>query len=387
MFTAKKPVILIAFLFGLVAVLTACNLPTAQQPPTQEPNLVHTLAAQTVVVRLTQQATDGGQVATLAPTQAVVATATQAAVPTATQQPPTATVMVPTATNMPPTATPVPCNLMEYVKDINYPDGEDVQPGETIEKTWRLKNIGSCTWGSGYSLVFDHGDAMGAPASTQLTNGQVPPGSTVDVTVTLKMPTTPGEYQGYFKLRDSYNNTFGYVPNDKAFWVKLEVVNPSNYDFADQADNASWRNGSDALPWGDQNNDTPGIAALLDDFKLEDNKVYDDVLVTYPQRITDGVITGVFGKYEVQVDDHFRATVGFAANCSGGKVKFQLFAREGNNTTLLKEWEKSCNGELLNIDYDLEDLEGHEINFILGVTANGPFDNDKAVWLNPRIQD
>jgi hypothetical protein len=384
MSSAKKSIFIIAFIALLMVSLTACNLPSNQTPTPEEPNLIHTLAAQTVAAQLTQQSSDGGSVATLPPT-VIFATATMPAA-TATPIPPTATLVIPTATSIPPTATPIPCNLMEYVKDVNYPDGEDVKPGEAIVKSWRLKNIGSCTWTSNYSLIFDHGDAMGAPSTTQLTNGQVPPGGTVDVSVNLTMPSTPGTYQGFYKLRDSYNNVFGYAPNDKAFWVKLDVINPANYDFVAQASNAVWGNATVTLPFGDQNDDTPGIAAVMNNFKLEDNKQYNGVLITYPQRITDGIIQGQYGKYTVKDGDHFRANLGFAADCSGGKVKFQLLVKQGNAVTLLKEWEKSCNGSLMTVDYDLSSLKGNEYNFILKVTADGAWESDKAVWLTPRIQ-
>jgi hypothetical protein len=149
------------------------------------------------------------------------------AVPT-TAAPPTE---VPATATAPPTATvtptSIPCDRAAFVSDVTVPDGTDYAPGATLTKTWRLRNNGSCTWTSGYALVFDHGDSMGAPASQQLTTGTVAPGQTIDVSVTLTAPASEGTYRGYFKLRNPSGVVFGIGANaDVAFWVEIEVIPP-----------------------------------------------------------------------------------------------------------------------------------------------------------------
>ena len=95
------------------------------------------------------------------------------------------------------------CDLVEFVSDVTVPDNSNADPGQNFAKVWRLRNAGSCTWTSGYDLVFHSGDQMGAPASLQLTSGTVAPGGTVDVSVDLTAPTSAGTYQGFFKLRNA----------------------------------------------------------------------------------------------------------------------------------------------------------------------------------------
>jgi hypothetical protein len=86
-------------------------------------------------------------------------------------------------------------------------------------------NTGSCTWTSGYRLIFSSGDPMGAQTATKFTNNAVPPGSTVDVSVNLTAPSSAGTYLGYFKLRDSDGIPFGInASGNDAFWVKIEAV-------------------------------------------------------------------------------------------------------------------------------------------------------------------
>ena len=45
----------------------------------------------------------------------------------------------------PPTNTPSPCNNAVFVSET-VPDGTEYDVGESFTKTWRLKNVGTCTW-------------------------------------------------------------------------------------------------------------------------------------------------------------------------------------------------------------------------------------------------
>ncbi len=396
MFKFIKPFALV--LIFSVLVLSACNMPNSATPTSESPNLIYTAAAQTVIAQITQIASNVTQPAPTQPgetPQVPASTSTQtqpAQQPTNTPVPPTAipptnTPVPPTATPKPVTATPVPCNQMEFVKDVNYPDGTQLDPGTTFDKTWRLKNTGSCTWNSDYVLIFDHGDALDAPASVLLTSGKVHPGDTIDATVPdMVAPDTADTYQGFWKVRDGSGHVFGYGTASKAFWVKIVVSNPATYDFLAKAKDATWRNATKLLPFGDQNDDSPGIVAYVDDIKLENGTTYDKALATYPERIDDGIITGLYTDYKVVKGDHFRSKAGFRINCQVGQVKFQLSYKEGSTITLLKEWSKKCNGSLISMDYDLSSLKGKTVKFILGVTTDGSSQHDNVLWVNPRIQ-
>jgi hypothetical protein len=145
-----------------------------------------------------------------------------------TQTAPTQTPVPPTATSLPPTNTPLPtsasyCDWVSFVKDVSIPDGTTFGPGETFTKTWRLKNRGTCAWTSDYMLVFTGGSSMGGTTAVRLP-GYVAPGGTVDVSVTLTAPGTPGRYTGYWSLRNPSGVIFGYGDKaDKAFYVDIKV--------------------------------------------------------------------------------------------------------------------------------------------------------------------
>jgi Ig-like domain-containing protein len=144
-----------------------------------------------------------------------------------TQTAPTQTPIPPTATPIPPTKTPVPtaivyCDWAAFIQDVTVPDGSQFAPGEVFTKTWRLKNIGTCTWTPDYDIAFSSGAQMSG------TNIQVPgyvaPGQTVDVSVTFTAPSAAGHYISYWMLRNASGKLFGAGGwADGAFYVDIYV--------------------------------------------------------------------------------------------------------------------------------------------------------------------
>ena len=161
-------------------------------------------------------------------TQTVAAQAQNA--PTQTPLPPSTSTPVPATNTLLPTNTPLPtattvsyCDWVSFVKDVTVPDGTSFARGETFIKTWRLKNLGTCTWTPDYMLVFTNGEQMGGTTAVRLP-GYASPGQTVDVTVTLTAPDKPGNYVGYWMLRNASGALFGYGEKaNQAFYVDINV--------------------------------------------------------------------------------------------------------------------------------------------------------------------
>lgn len=201
-------------IFFLVAFsLNACNFPGVRATENPYP----TFAAQTVEARLTLAVQDTPP--------APLPQTTDTPSPTDTTEPePTGT---PTNTAIP-TQTEVPCDRAAFVTDVTIPDGTVLGKSENFTKTWRLRNTGSCTWNSSYQLIFDEGDAMGGPASKQLSSGSVTPGQTVDVSVDLTAPNSEGDYRGDWLIRSDKGIVFGVGSGgDVSFYVEIEVGDPT----------------------------------------------------------------------------------------------------------------------------------------------------------------
>ncbi len=206
-------------LYGLllmVALLTACSMPSAVTP-TQEPGLAFTQAAQTLSAELTRMAYYNTPLVTDTPVP----------LPTATPPAPTPTSASGGSSAPPPPPPPVTrCDWVGFVSDVSVPDGTSFLPSTPFTKTWRLKNLGTCTWTTAYKLVFDHGDAMGGTAINLPTN--VAPGQTIDLSINLVAPPATGHYRGYWMIQNAAGVKFGIgAQANQAFWVDINVTGSS----------------------------------------------------------------------------------------------------------------------------------------------------------------
>jgi len=133
------------------------------------------------------------------------ATATIMAVASQTPAPspsaPTATTP-PTATPVTPTASPTPaCKPAVQLDDVTVPDGSRFKPGEAFVKAWRFLNSGNCAWEKGWALVFQNGERFGAPDTAPISVADV--GKSVEVSMTMKAPQSPGTYAGVWAVQMS----------------------------------------------------------------------------------------------------------------------------------------------------------------------------------------
>ena len=208
------------FVLLLAGLLTACG-----GGDEETSSLILTEAAQIAIDGLTQTA------AAASPT------------PTATEVPPTSTeapTQTPTQEGTPGTAAPTPtqqqsggsgsagCLRAEMYYESPQ-DGAQFDVGSRITKQWSFKNVGTCPWTPGFSVVFIEGDQMNADASTafsDFTEVNIVPGERVSVEVTMFAPNTQGTYKGYWMLRSDNGTYFGLGPAGKSwFWVEIFAKN------------------------------------------------------------------------------------------------------------------------------------------------------------------
>jgi hypothetical protein len=210
---------IIAFILPISLILAGCASP---QTATRVPGLAQTLAVRTMVAL-----------------RGISYFATETPSPTPTF--PVFFEVPESPVNMYPTDTPVPSltpfgnsiaqladtsycnNKAEFIQDITVLDQTEMKPGERFRKTWRLMNVGTCTWDSDYSIVFTYGDRMQG-LSPKLIGSIVQPGDTIDVSIDLIAPKLPNYYQGNWMLQDNEGNTFSCGGGTRAyFWVSVIV--------------------------------------------------------------------------------------------------------------------------------------------------------------------
>jgi hypothetical protein len=318
-------------------------------------------------------------------------------------------------TGTPPTPTPTKtvtpgpnaCDRAQFISDVTVPDGTTFQPNVVFSKTWRLKNVGTCTW-TNYSLMFDSGEKMGGPDSAVIPT-TVAPGQTVDITISLTAPANAGKYRGYWKLKNNSGVPFGIgSAGTKSFWVEIKVagipVTPTGtpgtpvptatpvagavYDFAANVCTAKWFSGAGEQPCPGTNGNANGFVLITNPSRLE-NGVNDNRtgLITHPQNINNGYIQGIYPAYKVKSGDKFRTIV----NCENGAtscyVVFRLDYALVGSSNIQNFWAfvERYEGQYYTADIDLTPLAGQDVKFILSVSATGSAAGDRALWVGPII--
>ena len=331
--------------------------------------------------------------------------------PTATGTPATATPTPPVTSTVPPSA----CDKVQYVADVNVPDGTIFQPGTQFTKTWRLKNVGSCKWTTAYQLVFFSGEKMGAASSATFPK-EVAVGSTVDISINMTAPSTAGSYRGYWMFKNANGALFGLgAQGNQPWWADIKVAGPtvtpggptatpsatatpggptptpvanSAYDFATNACTGTWFSGAGQLPCPGTDGDAKGFVLKVTNPKLETGTTDSrPTLLTFPQNVANGYIQGFYPPFTVQSGDHFRSTIGCENGATNCYAAFRLDYQTGTDPikTYWGPFLERYEGQVYNVDIDLTQLAGKDIKFILTVLSAGTASGDRALWVGPYI--
>jgi len=108
-----------------------------------------------------------------------------------------------------PTQTPEACtDNLTFLNDLTVPDGSLVDPGEHIDKQWRVQNSGTCNWDARYRLkLLDGSLSLGAEPSQQLFPARA--GSEAVIQILFIAPSASGLYRSTWMAYDPDGQPFG----------------------------------------------------------------------------------------------------------------------------------------------------------------------------------
>ncbi len=373
----KKYLILIVIL-AIASVLASCNFPSSAQPTVAGPNALLTIAAKTINAMTTQI----GSEATSSPQETPVPG--QTAAPQGTTQPSQQASQT--------AGTAVPCDQAAYIRDTTIPDGTIFLPGTSFTKTWQIKNTGTCTWDSTYSIVFgDEGDVMGGAVSTPLVDsGTVAPGDIVHISVDLVAPSSAGDYKGYWKRRNPSGDVF--FGSSKSIWVAIKVVSYNNkFALVENTCFGQWSyaTGADApaLPCPGKEGDRNGYVYTTTSPKFYTRTDNESSIVAAPQQVDNGMIVGTFPPVLVPSNSQWRAFVGCGEkmdNCDAD-VTITAQSSDGQEQTI-KEWNQQPQDfNMISVNLAAANLANENVVFRIYIRANGSPTQDKIVFLGPFI--
>jgi len=202
----------------LVLLLNTACTPTQNTTPTADVNSIYTMAAETVIAELTLTAAVTTPTVLASPTL-LPAEKTATSVPTSITltATPTLTPSVTPTASITPQASPTDefCDNAIWVADVSVQDGTEMSPGQAFEKTWRVKNTGTCTWTEAYKIAFGYGENMNGQARALA--WAVAPKEEIEVTVVFAAPLTAGNYQSYWRMVNPAGVNFGE-------WLYVDIV-------------------------------------------------------------------------------------------------------------------------------------------------------------------
>lgn len=360
------------FLMLVLATVLACSRFAAATPqPAATLDSLYTAAAQT----LDAMSTQGVGTITPQPTGTLFVSSPSA-------------IAISTFTNVPPLQPVSRCDAAAFVSDVSYPDGSNVNLGSAFTKTWRIQNVGTCTWTTAYSLVFVSGERFGAPAAISLP-GNVAPGQTIDLSVNLTAPNSSGRYRGDWKLRNASGVVFGVGSSASSnFYVDVSVTGYAvqAYDFVAEYCEAEWVNQAQGLPCPGVEGDAEGFVQVLNSPRLENGNTQGKALLTYPPKSNTGFISGTYRGFDVQSGDRFQTLISCMHEANDCDATFRFSYQIGSGPVrTLGQWHEIYEGQFYTVNLDLSALRGQRVKFILTVFTNGNSHEDFALWVNPRI--
>ncbi len=344
-------------------------------------------------------------------TNAAVAAPAETPTPTASPTPalPTPTIA---PTLAPTIAIPPNCeNKARFVTDVTVEDGTQFPPGSRFEKTWRVRNEGTCPWGSGYTIRFLNGDFFGANQELPIVEVTAPE-ENGDVSVPMIAPAEAGNYRGVWQLYDLAGQAFG-----PTMYLEIEVVlgaaaPPGDttttetavsasdtvlYDFIENAPLATWlsNRGSYAVQQTSisEDLDIPDAGGLvaLGIAELRGNVQSDSpVLLTYPD-LESGAVQGVYTvDTPLQPTDVLVGELGFPrlSILSDDGVTFEVsFTPDGGEEviSILAETVQYRDSPVT-VSVPLSDIQaGQTGNFTLRILSGDSTSQDWALWIDLRL--
>lgn len=327
-----------------------------------------------------------------------------------------------------PTIEPVPCDKAEFIADVTVPPGTVIAPDTEFIKTWRLKNVGSCSWTTSYRVQLIAGEQMNAPFSMRLPVN-VAPGETFDISLYMTAPSTMGPHRGYWILYNDAGAEFGIgLQGNQPWFVDIVVSNatpsptpsvtpagPTDsptptltsaptatprsgtyFDFVAQAYTATWSNAEGQLPYPGLDGDPNGFAFKVDNPRLETGAVDTRPgLLMVPQRMAPQnafnlYIQGSYPPIHVQRGDRFQSMVGCEGGATNCYVGFRLdYQVDGEYPYYPRvfwgPFLEKYDGQTSLVNIDLSPLAGKDVKFILTVFADGAASWDRALWVAPII--
>jgi len=228
MFVRNFPRHILITLLTAALTLAACNV-GASPAPTTDINAINTAIVGTTIAQFSAQFTQTALAVPPTPvptnTPQELPTTDNGAIPTVSFEiTPTIEGVASPLPAFTQVASPVPaatqalgnsCFNAVFEGDITIPDGTEVKGGETLQKVWKIRNTGTCTWDEGFELVYIGGSIGNDNVYSYKfkSKDSVASGEAIDIGIWFNAPCAQGQQEGHWRMRadSGGNNYFGTI--------------------------------------------------------------------------------------------------------------------------------------------------------------------------------
>jgi hypothetical protein len=247
----------------------------------------------------------------------------------------------------------------------------------------------------------------------------VAPGQSIDLSINLLAPSTPGTYKGIWSFEDNTGQKFGLgVSGNGQVWVQVRVISPANtptvlsastqtseptivatieptmsisaneslvYDFASEICAAQWLNNNVQQPCPGTGSEAQNVTLVTMPTLEDGSTLIAPAIMVGPGKPNES-IQGTYPEYLVQSGDHFRAMVGCDVNSISCSAILRVSYEDSSNTVInLSAVGEFYDQKYTQIDIDLGNLAGQKIKIILDVTPLNSDPGNHVLWVLPGI--
>ena len=254
----------------------------------------------------------------------------------------------------------------------------------------------------------------------------VAPGQTIDISIDLIAPSTPGTYKGIWSFEDNTGQQFGLGSSANGqIWVQVKVVlAPTNtptslpestqtseptseptfvptvaiplnapssvetltYDMVSQRCSAQWLINNVQQPCPGPGSEAQNPISLVTLPALEDGSTLINPAIMISPSDINGSIQGIYPEYLVQPGDHFRAIASCEANSISCSALLRVSYQDVSNViTDLWAVGEFYDQKYTQIDIDLSALADQKVKFIIDVTPLNTDPGNHVLLASPGI--
>ncbi len=285
-------------------------------------------------------------------------------------------------------------NKFAFVSDVTFPDGTMTLPYTTFTKSWYIQNIGTCTWNSGYKIVYYSGDKQGTAESFPLFSSDKITKTGESVVASVKLYAGESQdktYTTYWAMQSDDGEVFN-GGESQNIPLSSKFVVGSEYNFYENLAGAICSDDDGYFYCGSSDRSSGRGVAFYEGSPTVESNYAGQPAIVIGTPLTEGGTTRVsFGPVQVPLGTWLRASISCRPNAPLCNANVRLLVQvEGQTTQQVTETQEFNDGFTTEWNVELSDYGYHDqsLTYTFEVEAIGGGDLDDLIVIQlPRLTD